>query len=1302
MTRKRIAYSTYSTADDLGRGSWSSSFHNSIFIGEKYFDKVIRGKVLVISEGNLGLIVALQDRLEHPLCFWDMAGNQIDQDVFKTSELVVLNKTEVAQRLFAKYFTYIMFEGSASGFESLLQFVSSYDKSDTTKLFAILPADSSVKRAFTRSTKAQFRWMRVKHNRIGGLTNSTWLLAYPSNDTVGTINELAPAFGLNRDFKDILKHNGNGVAVERTEELPSLVELHDLHKKYFQIPSVFSTTKFVKRKLSIYELGCVLDISERTSNSLNATQIEKFLLGAPGKVCQVGVNMLLSLEHRAKNLDIKSDQNENDSPVLKATNSFKRQRLIANPSNIEEDREMTAEEKYLLEYGEKAAKNDDEEVPTFLWDLFLFKQHFPHLVYNPYIHGRALQVLRSNFFLLWWRRRLLKSFRMYLSETYGTNWADLLYDARKINLKKRKLCEMIDTGEVDNKVKELLTDVEVGMDGILRVLKGGWWKWEHGSTLFFWRWHKSIRRHARDGFPCYIEKRLPQYRKKQRVPSDPKTLEQMKEKLDNVIGKNYIERGRVKSLINCFPVPKGEGDIRLVYDGTKSGLNDTVWAPNFFLPSIDSLLALVDVDSWFADLDLGEMFLNYFMDARIRPYSGVDLTKLSKTIKGKLWMRWGRLFMGYAESPFFSNKFFAWCIDMIRGARLETSNPFRWNKVLINLPGQSDYNPTKPRVCKLWNDKIAADISSYVDDVRPTGSSEIECKRACSRIAQILQYLGQQNAARKYRPPSKRPGPWCGSFVAVKDGSVWVYVSQEKWNKAKLFVTKLLEALQEAEDFLLVDINRKFLEKGRGFMVYFCRTYSSFAPFLKGIHLTLESWRKDRDEDGWKSKNAAAEDTSEDEEDKLDYAVDFDEDLADLYLSDSDDEGDELTTLPVKADMSPDQIESVKPVPRLLSDVSALHSLLQENIPPWRFVRGKLVLYARYGFGDASKEGYGASFELEDGKIWYRFGAWGSEEKENSSNFRELTNLVQTMEEKLNDPKFFGCEIFLFTDNSVAEAAFYKGSSSNKLLFELILRLKKLELASGCKIHLIHVAGTRMIAQGSDGLSRGDVNEGVMKGHPMLSFIPLHLSALDRQPKLKSLVIEMLSGQSNGHSPEFLSADGWFERGHDIVGGNFNLDGIWTPIYQPGTFIWTPPPAAAAIAVEQMRLARLKRESSTHIFIVPRLMTSEWKRQLFRASDLFLELPFDDIWCKHEQHEPLTIAFIFPFVPYSPWQLKRSSAFLGMERHLRRLWKEGRIPTWTLLQQLCTSQRKMASLPKSVVRQMLSSPQRFGLPRTKA
>ena len=286
----------------------------------------------------------------------------------------------------------------------------------------------------------------------------------------------------------------------------------------------------------------------------------------------------------------------------------------------------------------------------------------------------------------------------------------------------------------------------------------------------------------------------------------------------------------------------------MVYDGTKSLLNAAVWAPNFFLPSIDSLLMFCTSETWFADIDLGEMFLNYFMDAKLQPFSGVDVTKLFPG-KRTMWFRWLRTFMGFRSSPFNACKMFAITLDIIRGNRHDESNPFKWNRIQCNFPGSPDYDPSVPWCLKFFNDTPAGDLEVYVDDVRPFGPDEHSCHQVRQRAAQIIQYLGQQDATRKYRPPSQRPGPWCGAFIATHDNDLWVYVSQEKWNKAQTIINNMLHEYHATK---LHSLHFKTLEKSRGFLVYLSRTYPSITPYLKGIHLTLDSWRHNRDQDGWK------------------------------------------------------------------------------------------------------------------------------------------------------------------------------------------------------------------------------------------------------------------------------------------------------------------------------------------------------------------------------------------------------------------------------------------------------------------
>ena len=135
-----------------------------------------------------------------------------------------------------------------------------------------------------------------------------------------------------------------------------------------------------------------------------------------------------------------------------------------------------------------------------------------------------------------------------------------------------------------------------------------------------------------------------------------------------------------------------------------------------------------------------------------------------------------------------------------------------------------------------------------------------------------------------------------------------------------------------------------------------------------------------------------------------------------------------------------------------------------------RCVQSKRTLTAYYGFGDASSAGFGSTVARPDG-LYGRFGIWGKDAGDQSSNYRELCNLVETVEEEALDGYLTGGEFWLFTDNTTAEGCFFRGGSSSKLLHELVLRLRKVKLEYDLTLHVVHVAGTQMIVQGADGLS---------------------------------------------------------------------------------------------------------------------------------------------------------------------------------------------------------------------------------------
>jgi hypothetical protein len=108
--------------------------------------------------------------------------------------------------------------------------------------------------------------------------------------------------------------------------------------------------------------------------------------------------------------------------------------------------------------------------------------------------------------------------------------------------------------------------------------------------------------------------------------------------------------------------------------------------------------------------------------------------------------------------------------------------------------------------------------------------------------------------------------------------------------------------------------------------------------------------------------------------------------------------------------------------------------------------------------------------------------------------------------------------------------------------------------------------------------------------------------------------------------------------------------GFPTPRIVKGTFVWTLPPGAANAA-----LAYLKWQQSTHIIVCPRLLTPEWLKQLYKASNLVLAVPAGTAvyWPRGMLCELLIIGLVFPFVNIYPWQLRTTPNMFSMARKMR-------------------------------------------------
>ena len=120
-----------------------------------------------------------------------------------------------------------------------------------------------------------------------------------------------------------------------------------------------------------------------------------------------------------------------------------------------------------------------------------------------------------------------------------------------------------------------------------------------------------------------------------------------------------------------------------------------------------------------------------------------------------------------------------------------------------------------------------------------------------------------------------------------------------------------------------------------------------------------------------------------------------------------------------------------------------------------------------------------------------------------SSNWREFRNVVEAVLTEAMKGKLYHAVVFLFTDNSTVESAMVKGNTPVESLFQLVETLKGAEMKYSFMLHAIHVSGSRMIYQGTDGVSRGELSQKTLPREPIRLQIPLDLPAFERTNILK-------------------------------------------------------------------------------------------------------------------------------------------------------------------------------------------------------
>jgi hypothetical protein len=181
---------------------------------------------------------------------------------------------------------------------------------------------------------------------------------------------------------------------------------------------------------------------------------------------------------------------------------------------------------------------------------------------------------------------------------------------------------------------EIRNDPELrfmGLKACARAWSSSWWEWDGGSSLLFWRWEPAYRDDVVYGCRPWFTGTPPDSKDAQPAYDCKATRLKVRKKVGKVVGRSYVVLTALSlllSLMYMFDVPKGDDNVHTVYDGSKSGLNDALWAPWFALPTVMTMSRTLMAGDSCSDNDYGDMFLNFHMHEELQEYAGIDLTQL--------------------------------------------------------------------------------------------------------------------------------------------------------------------------------------------------------------------------------------------------------------------------------------------------------------------------------------------------------------------------------------------------------------------------------------------------------------------------------------------------------------------------------------------------------------------------------------------------------------------------------------------------------------------------------------------------
>ena len=159
-----------------------------------------------------------------------------------------------------------------------------------------------------------------------------------------------------------------------------------------------------------------------------------------------------------------------------------------------------------------------------------------------------------------------------------------------------------------------------------------------------------------------------------------------------------------------------------------------------------------------------------------------------------------------------------------------------------------------------------------------------------------------------------------------------------KWQKTKELILELSTLLREGK------LHWKQLERIRGFLIYISQTFRWMAPYLKGLHLTIDGGRPGRDNELWPEYSQKPKDQQ--------WEVRVWKWNSESWMEEGETD---------KEDMQEEHpLELVNPAPRLTLDVEALEKLTSSKNPATTKCRVEAAMSTLYLMGDTSGQGFGS------------------------------------------------------------------------------------------------------------------------------------------------------------------------------------------------------------------------------------------------------------------------------------------------------------------------------------------------------